>query len=64
MTDTYTVSSCEGSCTVSVVISPEPVSVERVADMGLVFGLFMLAAIVIYFGRQMLGIFDRNPHGD
>jgi hypothetical protein len=32
--------------------------------MGLVFGLFMLAAIVIYFGRQMLGIFDRNPHGD
>lgn len=39
-------------------------TVEKMQDMATVWGLFLLAAIVILCARKILNIFDRAPHAE
>lgn len=39
-----------------------PSSADKIADMSLLWGLFLGAAIVIYTLRRLLGIWERSPH--
>lgn len=63
-TGTVTQSTCASECTVTVVVEPVPLSQEQLDDLSVMFGCFVLAAIVIYFGRQLLRLFETSPSED
>jgi hypothetical protein len=37
---------------------------DKIADMSLLWGLFLVVAIVIYGLRRLLNIFESAPHGE
>ena len=53
---------CGAACTVTVQLAPAPPSTDNIADIGLVFGLLLLAAIVVFCARQFLKFFEATPH--
>lgn len=53
---------CTGECTVTVVLTPAEIDQARVDDLNAMFGLFISAIVVVYFGRQLLKIFDKDPY--
>lgn len=40
-----------------------PTAADKIADMSLLWGLFLGAAIAIFLVRKMLNIWDTSPHG-
>jgi hypothetical protein len=43
--------------------SPQ-LTADKIADMSLLWGLFLVVAIVIYGLRRLLNIFESAPHGE
>lgn len=43
--------------TVTVVVEPAPANPEHIADMSALWGLFLVAAVVIFCARRLLDLF-------
>lgn len=43
--------------TVTVLVEPAPADPERIADMQALWGLFLVAAIVVFCARRLLDLF-------
>lgn len=48
---------CAGSCSVTLELAPAPPNPENLADIGLVFTLFLGAAVVVWCARALLDLF-------
>lgn len=48
---------CTTDCTVTVQLAPAPPQTDNVADIGMVFGLLLVAAVAVFCMRQLLNIF-------
>jgi len=48
--------------TVTIVVEPAPADPERIADMGALWSLFLVAAVAIFCARRLLDLFrtDQN----
>ena len=55
---------CSGNCTVSVQVAPVPLTDEQITDIGLLFGVFVCSAVIIYCLKQLLNIFKVNSDTD
>lgn len=55
---------CGTACTVTVELAPAPPSSDNLADIGLVFSLFLGAAAVIFMAKLLLKFFTSAPHDD
>lgn len=55
---------CGTACTVTIELAPAPPSTDNLADIGLVFSLFLGAAAVIFSAKQLLKFFTSAPHGN
>lgn len=53
---------CSGDCTVTVILTPAEIDQARVDDLNAMFALFISAVVVVYFGRQLLKLFDKDPY--
>lgn len=53
---------CSAACTVTIQLEPAPVTMERIDDMTLIWGGFLLAAIVVMGLRKLSNVFDSSPH--
>lgn len=53
---------CSTACTVTILLEPAPVTMERIDDMTLIWGGFLLAAIVVMGLRKLANVFDSSPH--
>jgi hypothetical protein len=48
---------CGSQCEVTVQLAPAPPSSDNIADIGLVFSLFLGAAVVVFCARALLDLF-------
>jgi len=48
---------CGAQCAVTVQLAPAPPTSENIADIGLVFSLFLGAAVVVFCARALLDLF-------
>lgn len=48
---------CGAQCAVTIELAPAPPSTDNVADISLVFGLFLGAAVVVFCARALLDLF-------
>ena len=55
---------CSGNCTVSVAVAPVQMTPTQVADIGTMFGLFLVAAVAIYCAKQLLNLFKVNSNAE
>ncbi len=55
---------CDGACSVSVELKAAPPDPENVADIGMLFGLFLVSAVLVFCARELLNLFRVNPHED
>ncbi len=55
---------CSGECTVSVQVAPVPLTPEEVADIGVLFGLLLVACVMVYCAKQLLNLFKVNSNPD
>ncbi len=53
---------CSTACTVTVQIEPAPADAEKLADLGLAFGLMLMVCLLIWGARQMLRVFTGSPY--
>ena len=53
---------CGAACSITVELAPAPPSTDNLADIGLVFGLLLGAAVVVFCARQFLKFFEATPH--
>lgn len=53
---------CTEACTVTIQLQPAPPDPSHIADYSTMFGLFFLAALVIFCARKVYDFFDRTPH--
>lgn len=53
---------CSGSCTVVLQLESAPLTAERIEDMSLVWGGFLLAAIVVMGLRKLSNVFESSNH--
>lgn len=70
----YYESATEFSCNSSLLTTEHPIiklcddspqfTADKIADMSLLWGAFLLAAIVIFLLRKLLNIFESPPHGE
>lgn len=61
---TTNVIECSTACTVTLQLETTPADPDRIADLAEMWGLFLLAAIVVLCFRKLYDIFDRAPHGE
>lgn len=61
-TATYAQTTCTGECTVTVVLTPAEIDQARVDDLNAMAGWFLSAIVIVYFGRQLLALFDKDPN--
>ncbi|WP_295856141.1 hypothetical protein [uncultured Xylophilus sp.] len=45
-------------------VEPAPPDEERISDLGLVFTLFLVAAVAVFCARRLLDLFRVSPHDD
>ena len=55
---------CGSACTVTLHVEPAPASAERLADYGLLFGLLLLACVVVFLARSLANLFWTNHEKD
>ncbi|WP_455240219.1 hypothetical protein [Variovorax durovernensis] len=48
---------CGSQCAVTVQLAPAPPTAENLTDIGLVFSLFLGAAVVVFCARALLDLF-------
>jgi hypothetical protein len=48
---------CGSECAVTVQLAPAPPSTDNLADIGLVFSLFLGAVVVVWCARELLNVF-------
>lgn len=48
---------CGTNCAVTLQLEPAPPSTDNIEDIGLVFSLFLGAAVVVYCLRELLNLF-------
>ena len=53
---------CGAACSITVELAPAPPSEENMQDIALLFGLFLVAAVIVFCARQFLKFFDATPH--
>lgn len=63
-TTTNTATASTETVTVVVQIEPAPPDVERLEDLGTMFGLVLLALIAVWGMKQVLNLFSINPDHD
>jgi hypothetical protein len=51
---------CGAQCEVTVMIEPAPASEERLADIGEMFVLFLVAAVIVFCARGLVNLFWKN----
>lgn len=52
---------CSGNqCTVTIQVAPIAMTDEQILDIGLLFGLFLTAGVIIFSAKQLLNIFKVN----
>jgi hypothetical protein len=64
MSEPTVVNCTNGTCTLTISIAAAPASEDQIADMSALWGLFLLAAIVVFCVRKLSHIFESPPHGD
>lgn len=59
---TTTQATTSDGSTVTIVVEPAPADPERIADMGALWSLFLMAAVAIFCARRLLDLFrtDQN----
>lgn len=60
-TNTATVTTTDGA-TVTVLVEPAPADPERIADMGALWSLFLVAALAVFCARRLLDLFRTDQH--
>ena len=50
----------ENGATVTVLVEPAPADPERIADMGALWSIFLVAAVVVFCARRLLDLFRVN----
>lgn len=55
---------CGSSCTVSIELTPATPDAERIADMTILWGLFLVVLVVVFCAKQFLKFFESSPHGE
>ena len=63
MATTPQVITCGTACTVTVQIEPAPASEEGIADIGTVFTLLLVSAVVVFCGRGLVNLFWKDHDG-
>lgn len=53
---------CTGECTVTVVLTPAEIEQSRIDDLNAMAGLFLSAIVIVYWGRHLLKLFDKDPY--
>lgn len=56
--------SCGAECSITVHLKPAPPDAQNLADISMLFGLFLVAATVIFCARQLLNLFRVAPNED
>lgn len=51
---------CGTQCEVTVLIEPAPASEERIVDIGTVFTMFLVAAVIVFCARGLVNLFWKN----
>lgn len=53
---------CDGACTVTLVVESAPITEEKAADLSDMFWSFMLAACLVWGVKKILSFFEAD-HG-
>ncbi len=48
---------CGAACSVTVELAPAPPQSDNIADIGLVFSLFLTACVVVFCAKQLANLF-------
>jgi hypothetical protein len=51
---------CGAACTVTVKLEPSSVDMDRVADYGALFGLLLVAVVVVGCAKGLVNLFWKN----
>lgn len=63
MAETVTPTTCEGACTVTLVIDSAPITSEKAADLMVIFWGFVAAVVVVWGVKQLLNFFTADNDG-
>lgn len=55
---------CEGACTVGIELKPDVPDAERIGDMSMLWGAFLVVLVAVYCAKQLLKFFESSPHGE